>query len=113
MRRYTPYPANTPATAMLKQFAPMAVMPPSPNNSAWIMRATETAISAAQGPRRIAMRVAPVAWPVVPPRIGILNSMITKLKEAPSARYGACLALRVLFSLQDAADQNGTMSATM
>jgi hypothetical protein len=37
---------------MLKQFAPIAVIPPSPKNSAWMMRETDVEITAAQGPRQ-------------------------------------------------------------
>ena len=46
---------------MLKQLAAIAVMPPSPNSPAWITSAMEIAITAAQGPRMIAIRVAPTA----------------------------------------------------
>jgi hypothetical protein len=46
---------------MLKQFAPMAVIPPSPKTSAWMINATDTAIMAAQGPKRIAITALPTA----------------------------------------------------
>ncbi len=46
---------------MLKQLAAMAVMPPSPKSPAWITSAMDTAITAAQGPRMIAISVAPTA----------------------------------------------------
>src|SRR3990172_9151252 len=75
------------------------------------MRATETEMMAAHGPSRMAMRVAPVAWPVVPPIMGMLNIIMTKLNAAPMARYGACFAFRVLFSFHDANAQNGTTAA--
>ena len=37
-------------TAMFKQLAPMAVMPPSPKASAWMTSAVDTARIAADGP---------------------------------------------------------------
>ena len=37
---------------MLKQLVRIARMPPSPKNSAWMMSATLTEITAAQGPGR-------------------------------------------------------------
>ena len=81
-------------TAMLKQLAPMAVMPPSPNRPAWMTSAMEIAITAAHGPRRIAISVAPTACPVDPPITGTLNIMMTKEKAAPSASSGICLVLQ-------------------
>ena len=44
---------------MLKQLAPIAVMPPSPKTIAWIIKTTDTAKTAAQGPRRIAIKAPP------------------------------------------------------
>ena len=44
---------------MLKQLAPIAVMPPSPKNSAWMISATEVEMTAAQGPSTIAVSVPP------------------------------------------------------
>ena len=60
---------------MLNAFAPRARMPPSPKKSACTASASVTAMSAAQGPTRIAMRTPPAACPVVPPGSGILNIM--------------------------------------
>ena len=42
---------------MFRQLAKIARMPPSPKKSAWMMSATLTAITAAQGPSTIAMSV--------------------------------------------------------
>ena len=47
-----------------------------------------TAITAAHGPRMIAMMVAPTAWAVVPSGTGTLNIMTRKLKAAPIASSG-------------------------
>jgi hypothetical protein len=55
---------------MLKQLAPIAVIPPSPKTIAWIIKTTDTAKTAAHGPSRTAIMPAPTAWPVVPPGIG-------------------------------------------
>ena len=46
---------------MLKQLAPKARMPPSPKKIAWIKRAIETPIVAAQGPKITAINVPPTA----------------------------------------------------
>jgi hypothetical protein len=73
----------------------MAVIPPSPNRPAWMTSAMEIAITAAHGPRMIAIRVAPTAWPVDPPMTGTLNIMMTNENAAPSAMRGICLALSV------------------
>jgi hypothetical protein len=68
---------------MLKQFAPIAVIPPSPKRIAWIISATVMAIMAAHGPSRMAASAPPTACPVEPPGIGTLNIITTKLKAAP------------------------------
>jgi hypothetical protein len=93
--------------AILKQFAPIAVIPPSPNNSACITNAILTAIVAAHGPNRIAVKTAPTACPVVPPGIGILNIIITKENAAPIASNGTCFVCNVFFNLFDAIAQTG------
>ena len=95
---------------MLKQLAPMAVMPPSPNRPAWMTSAMEIAITAAHGPRMIAMSVAPTACPVDPPMTGTLNIMMTNEKAAPSARSGICLVLSVCLTLRAAMNQMGIMT---
>ena len=41
---------------MLKQLAPIAVMPPSPKTIACIIKTTDTAKTAAHGPNRIAIK---------------------------------------------------------
>jgi hypothetical protein len=96
--------------AMLKQLAAMAVIPPSPKRRAWITRATEIAINAAQGPRRMATMTPPTAWPVDPPGMGMLNIMITKLKAEPKARKGTWRCLRLRRTILEARAQMGTMT---
>ena len=96
---------------MLKQLAPMAVMPPSPNKSAWITSATVMAIMAAHGPSRIATSTPPTAWPVEPPGIGTLNIMITKLNAAPIASSGTCFMRSVRLTMRAAAIHSGIMTA--
>ena len=73
---------------MLKQFAPMARMPPSPKKTAWMTRAMETAIVDAQGPNRMATSVPHTAWPVVPPGSGILNIIARKQNAAATPSSG-------------------------
>src|SRR5665648_471083 len=63
-----------------------------------IIRAVETPIMAAQGPRRIAKSVPPTACAVVPSGIGTLNIIIVKEKAAPIESNGMFLA----FSVPDA-----------
>ena len=69
---------------MLKAFAPRARMPPSPKKSACTASASVTAMSAAHGPTRIAMRTPPAACPVVPPGSGMLNIMMRNEKAERS-----------------------------
>ena len=90
--------------------APMAVTPPSPKRKAWMTRAMEMAIRAAQGPRRMATIVPPTAWPVDPPGIGMLNNMTTKLKAAPNARKGTWRCCRVRRTILEARAQSGTIT---
>src|ERR1700758_2640712 len=68
--------------AMLKQFAPRVVIPPSPNNRAWIASASEIAKAEAHGPKTMAATVTPSACPVVPPGSGILNIITTNENAA-------------------------------
>ncbi len=96
---------------MLKQLAPMAVMPPSPKSPAWMTSAMETAITAAQGPRMIAIRVPPTAWPVEPPTTGTLNIMMTKEKAAPRASSGICFVFSVFLTLRAATNQMGIITS--
>jgi hypothetical protein len=86
MRVYIQNPTNEPMKAILKQFAPIAVIPPSPMTRAWIINEMETAISADHGPRRIATSADPDICPVVPPGIGKANIIITRLNTDPIAR---------------------------
>ena len=99
-------------TAMLMTLAPMAVIPPSPKISAWMISAIDTERHAAQGPNKIAMSVAPTACPVVPPASGTLNIMITKENAAPRAMSGICLALSVFFTLTAATAQIGMIATS-
>src|SRR4051812_35234510 len=80
--RYTPYETNEPTIAMLQQFAPIAVIPPSPNRMAWMISALEIAAIAAHAPSTIVATPTPTAWPVVPPGSGKLNIMMTNENAA-------------------------------
>ncbi len=97
---------------MFMQLAPMAVIPPSPNMSAWMTRATDMDMQAAQGPRMMAINVPPTAWPVDPPITGTLNIMMTKANAAPRAIRGICLVLRVRLTFRAAMIQMGMMAAS-
>ena len=96
---------------MLKQLKPKVVIPPSPNSSAWMARAMEVQMQAAQGPRITARTPLPTAWAVVPPGIGTLNIISTKEKAAPITISGISLVLRAAFTLLTAVAQNGIMIA--
>ena len=95
---------------MLKQFARIARTPPSPKNRAWMMRATLTAITAAQGPRTIATRVPPTPWAVVPPGTGMLNIMIVKLSAEKIASSGIVRLFRTALTRCVAIAQTGTVA---
>ena len=82
------YPVIGSATPILRQLAPIAVMPPSPKKRAWMNSATDVAITAAHGPSTMAMSVPPTAWAVVPPGTGTLNIMIAKLNAEKIASNG-------------------------
>ena len=73
---------------MLKQLAKMASTPPSPKNSAWMISATLTVITAAAGPSTIAASVPPTPCAVVPPGTGTLNIMIVKVNAEKIASSG-------------------------
>ena len=75
-------------------------------------RAMEIAITAAHGPRMIAISVAPTACPVDPPMTGTLNIMMTNEKAAPSAMRGICLALSVRLTLRAAMTQMGIITTS-
>ena len=64
---------------MLKQLAPMAVIPPSPKKMAWMASAMEMARIDPQGPSTTVAIPIPAACPVVPPGSGRLNIITTKL----------------------------------
>src|SRR5947209_1689358 len=74
---------------MLKQLAPIVVMPPSPKNSACKISAVLTPITAAHGPSTIAIKVPPTPFAVVPLGTGML-----KVMDDSQARIG--LARRFL-----------------
>jgi hypothetical protein len=67
-----------------------------------MMRATETAMTAAHGPISTAMSVAPVMWAVVPPGSGMVKIIATKLKAEAMARNGTCEVSKSCFTLLDA-----------
>ena len=73
---------------MLKQLAPIAVMPPSPKKIAWMAKAMEMARMDAQGPRTMAAMATPTACPVVPPGRGRLNIIMMKEKAAKTESKG-------------------------
>src|SRR5262245_1207563 len=88
MPRYTAHAAKDPITAILKQLAPIAVIPPSPKKMAWIVKAIEIASMEAQGPSTTAANPTPTACPVVPTGSGKLNIMMTKENAATSETRG-------------------------
>jgi hypothetical protein len=92
---------------MLKQFAPKAVIPPSPKTRHWIRSATDVVTTAAQGPRIIATSALPTACPELPPGTGTLNIMITNENAAASARYGTCRDRRFFWTQYPAYSQIG------
>ncbi len=92
---------------MLKQFAPIAVMPPSPKNNAWMTSAMEMASMAAHGPSTTTAIPTPTACPVVPPGSGRLNIMMTKEKAANSASKGTRRVCSDFLTRDSATYQNG------
>jgi len=96
---------------MLKQFAPMAVTPPSPKNSACTTSATDTASIAAQGPITTVARPIPVAWPVVPPGSGRLNIMMTNESAANRDTNGTWRECMVFLTRFSAMRQKGSDAA--
>jgi hypothetical protein len=51
-----------------------------------MINTTDTATTAAHGPKSMAMIPPPTAWPVVPPGMGMLNIMTRKENAAAIAR---------------------------
>ena len=92
---------------MLKQLMRIARTPPSPKNSAWMIRATLTEITAAHGPRMIAVMVPPTPCAVVPPGTGTLNIMIVKVSAEKIARSGMVRLFRTVFTRWVARPQAG------
>ena len=99
--------------AMLKQLAKMARTPPSPKNRAWMISATLTAMTAAQGPRTIATSVPPTPWAVVPPGTGMLNIMIVKLNAEKIASSGTVRLFRTALTRCVAIAHAGTVTTPM
>ena len=94
---------------MLKQFAPIAVMPPSPKSRAWMPRANDNATMDAHGPSSTAATPTPTACPVVPPGSGMLNIITTNEKAARSESTGTrrvwtCLRTRRIATYQKGAE---------
>jgi len=67
-------------------------MPPSPKNSAWIRRTMLTDSEAIHGSIRIEMAAVPIAWPLVPPGIGMLSIIITKERAERAEISGKVLS---------------------
>ena len=95
---------------MFKQFAKMARTPPSPKNRAWMIKATLTAITAAHGPRTIAISVPPTPCAVVPPGTGMLNIMIVNAIAAKIARSGIVRFVSTRWTRRVAMPQVGTVA---
>src|SRR3990172_9561877 len=110
-RRYVQYPVNGITNAMLRQFAPIAVTPPSPNRRAWMTRAMLIESVAPHGPTAIAIRTPPTACPVLPPGRGRLNIITRKENAAEMARRGALRASRLSRTLRAAIAQRGAQAA--
>ena len=92
---------------MLKQLAPMAVMPPSPKKMAWITSAMEIARMDAHGPSTMVAIPTPTACPVVPPGSGRLNIMMMNENAANTERSGTMRVFNARFSRCKAMYQNG------
>src|SRR3989337_390281 len=110
-RRYVQYPVNGITNARLRQFAPIAVTPPSPKSRAWMTRAMLMESIAPQGPTAIAIKTPPTAWPVLPPGRGTLNIITRKENAAEMARRGALRVSRLSLTLRAAIAQRGEQAA--
>jgi hypothetical protein len=97
--------------AMFRQLAPIAVMPPSPNRRAWMIKAMLTARAAPHGPTAMAIRTPPTAWPVVAPGSGTLNIITTNANAAEMASRGACRAANPALTFRAATPQSGAQAA--
>ncbi len=89
-------------TAMLKQFAPKVVIPPSPKKRAWMAIAIEIDMIAPEGPITMAAMVTPSACPVVPPGSGKLNIISTNENAAKTEMRGTMRTVRVRLILRNA-----------
>src|ERR1700686_2248724 len=96
---------------MLKQLAPIAVMPPSPKKTAWIISAIDIASMEAHGPSTIAAIPTPTACPVVPPGSGRLNNMVTKENAANTDSSGRVRPNSVRRVRRRATHQHGALAA--
>ena len=75
------------------------------------MSAVLTAMTAAQGPRTMAISVAPTPCAVVPPGTGMLNIMIVKESAEKIARRGIVRLFRTALTFCVAIAQTGTVPA--
>ena len=96
---------------MLKQFAPIAVIPPSPKNTAWIINAIEIPRIEAHGPNTMLAIPTPTACPVVPPGSGRLNIMMMKENAANTESSGTICVLNTRFIRCKETYQNGAAPA--
>src|SRR5271170_2782286 len=96
---------------MLKQFAPIVVMPPSPKNTAWIINAIEIPKIEAQGPSTMVAIPTPTACPVVPPGNGRLNIMMMNENAANTDSRGTIWVLNARFIRWRETYQNGAAPA--
>ncbi len=92
---------------MLKQLAPIAVIPPSPNSRACMTSAIEIARMEAHGPSTIAAMPMPTACPVVPPGRGRLNIMMMNENAANTESRGTIRVLSPRLIRRSEIHQNG------
>ena len=102
---------SEPTTAMLKQFAPIAVMPPSPKKNAWMTSAIEMARIDAHGPSTTAASPRRPRGPVVPPGSGMLNIITTNENAAKSESSGHEPGVERRRTRRSATYQNGAAPA--
>jgi hypothetical protein len=70
-------------------FAPIVVIPPSPNNTPCTIRTRVRMNTAAKGePRTIATSAPPTTWPLIPRGRGMLKDMRAKTAAARTATIG-------------------------
>ena len=89
-------------TAILKQLAPIAVIPPSPKKIAWMMSAIETASMAAHGPSTTAaftLGAEPKSGTLSPTELGIPFASLEDLKGGDKNQNAAMI--RTIFEGQE------------